>query len=352
VSSYSTSFVDLAKRALEMCAVQEGETVAVLTQGDERHDYARTFMDAAGRLGAISYQVVLPEASSSLGGEHGAWTVGATPLARNRPVIDALKQADLLIDTMFLLFSKEQLEIQNAGARMLLCMEPIEHLVQLFPSRNLRERVEFGGELLGKASELRFTNKSGTDVSYRLGVYPVITEYGYTDEPGRWDHWPSGFLFSGGSDEGVNGTVVIAPGDIIYPFKTYVQTPIHLTIESGRIVDIRGDLDADILRDYMASFDDQKAYGIAHIGWGLNEKARWSYLATDRRGLGMHGRSFYGNVLFSTGPNGELGGPNETLCHVDVPMRNCTLYLDDRPIVVAGDIVVDELKADDIPARV
>ena len=28
-----------------------------------------------------------------------------------------------------------------------------------------------------------------------------------------------------------------------------------------------------------------------------------------------------GNVLFSTGPNGELGGPNDTLCHVDVPMR-------------------------------
>ena len=58
------------------------------------------------------------------------------------------------------------------------------------------------------------------------------------------------------------------------------------------------------------------------------------------------GRSFYGNVLFSTGPNGELGGTNTTLCHVDVPMRNCTLYLDERPIVVDGDIVVDELKAE------
>jgi 2,5-dihydroxypyridine 5,6-dioxygenase len=82
------------------------------------------------------------------------------------------------------------------------------------------------------------------------------------------------------------------------------------------------------------------------------ETAQWSILATDRRGMGMHGRSFYGNVLFSTGPNGELGGPNETLCHVDVPMRNCTLYLDDEPIVVDGDIVVDSLKADDLPARV
>ena len=95
----------------------------------------------------------------------------------------------------------------------------------------------------------------------------------------------------------------------------------------------------------MASFNDERAYGIAHIGWGMLETAKWGILATDRRGMGMHGRSFYGNVLFSTGPNGELGGTNDTLCHVDVPMRNCSLYLDDEPIVVDGDIVVEEMKA-------
>ena len=61
MSSYSTSFVDLAQAALELCCVKEGETVTVLTQGDARQDYARTFMDAASRLGAISYNVTLPE---------------------------------------------------------------------------------------------------------------------------------------------------------------------------------------------------------------------------------------------------------------------------------------------------
>ena len=59
----------------------------------------------------------------------------------------------------------------------------------------------------------------------------MITQYGYTDTPGRWDHWPSGFLFTGGRDDGVNGKVVIAPGDIVFPFKSYVQSPIELTIE-------------------------------------------------------------------------------------------------------------------------
>lgn len=345
MSSYSSSFVDLAKSALEMCGVKEGETVAVLTQGQERQDYARTFMDAAGRLGAVSYQVVLPEASSTLSGEHGAWTVGETPLARNRPVIDALKHADLLIDTIFLLFSKEQLEIQAADTRILLCIEPIDLLERLFPLPEIRERVEVGEELLSTAKSLRFTNEAGTDVTYRLGVYPVVTQYGYTDTPGRWDHWPSGFVFTGGADDGVDGKVVIAPGDILLPHKNYVQSPIELTIEQGRIVDIRGGVDADLLRDYMEAFDDERAYGIAHIGWGLDHRARWSGFSTDSRGMGMEPRSFYGNVLFSTGPNGELGGTNDTACHVDVPMRNCSLYLDDEPIVQGGDIVHEGMKA-------
>lgn len=342
------TFVELCRAELELCGVDEGSTVAVLSQGNQRAAYVEAFLAAAEHLGAIAFNVGLPQANTSLDGDVGAWEVGDTPLKGNQPAIDALKGVDLVVDTVFLLFSREQLEIQEAGVKVLLCVEPLEHLRQMFPTRRLRERVEAGGRLLEDASMLRFTNDAGTDVTYRLGAYPTITQYGYTDTPGRWDHWPSGFLFTGGADDGVDGRVVIAPGDIIFPFKSYVQTPIALTIEQGRIVDIAGALDADLLRDYVASFHDEKAYGIAHVGWGMLETAQWSILATDRRGMGMHGRSFYGNVLFSTGPNQELGGANDTLCHVDVPMRGCSLYLDEEPVVVQGDLVVDELKADGV----
>ena len=338
------TFLDLCRAELELCGVEEGTTVAVLSQGHMRLDYVDTFMRAAESLGATTYNVRLAQESHSLDGDVGTWEVGETPLGENRPAIEALKSADLVVDTMFLLFSKEQLEIQAAGTRVLLCIEPVEHLREMFPTPGLRERVEHGEQLLSTASQLRFTNEYGTDVVYDLGAYPVITQYGYTDTPGRWDHWPSGFLFTGGRDDGVNGKVVLAPGDIILPFKEYIRTPIELVIENGRIEQISGEIDADLLRDYMASFNDPKAYGIAHIGWGMLETARWNALATDKRGIAMHPRSFYGNVLFSTGPNQELGGKNDTLCHVDIPMRNCSLFLDDRPIVVDGDVVVDEMK--------
>lgn len=339
-----SSFVELCRAELELCEIRAGSTVAVLSQGDQRTEHVAAFLAAAELLGASAFHLRLNSQSDTLDGDVGAWTVGATPLTGNRPAIEALKGVDLVIDTIFLLFSKEQMEIQEAGVRVLLCIEPIEHLREMFPTKQLRERVEAGAELLSAASSLRVTSPHGTDVVYDLGVYPVITQYGYTDAPGRWDHWPSGFLFTGARDDGVNGTVVIAPGDIVFPFKTYVQTPIELTISHGRIERIAGGLDADLLREYMAGFSDERAYGISHIGWGMLETARWGVLAYDRRGMGMHGRSFYGNVLFSTGPNQELGGPNDTLCHVDVPMRGCSLSLDGRAIVADGDIVIDELK--------
>ena len=144
----------------------------------------------------------------------------------------------------------------------------------------------------------------------------------------------------------MDGTVVVDRGDIIItPFKKYVEDAIHVTIEQGLIHDIRGGFDAELLRDYIAGFNDPKARGIAHIGWGCNEKARWSGLQNDRRSIGMESRCFYGNVLFSTGPNQELGGSNDTQCHIDIPMRGCNLYLDDEPVLIDGEFVIDDLKA-------
>ena len=59
----------------------------------------------------------------------------------------------------------------------------------------------------------------------------------------------------------------------------------------------------------------------------------------------MDGRAYYGNVLFSTGPNFEFGGTNDTHCHLDLPMKNCSLWLDDEPIVRDGEIVPEEMRA-------
>lgn len=340
------NLVALFKAELELCKVGPDQTLAVLSEGDIRADYAQAFLMAGQELGAHCFHVNLPPRLASQG---FAGNMGKTAIQGNRAAIDALKSADIVIDLMFLLFSEEQIEITDSGTRMLLVLEPIEVLSRMFPDQDLRKRVEFGADLLKKAKEMHITSPAGTDVRYKLGSYPVITEYGFTDTPGRWDHWPSGFLFTGGNDDGVDGTVVLAPGDIICAFRRYVENPVKLTIKKGYVTDIEGSgLEAPLLRDYMSSFNDKRAYAISHIGWGLNPRADWHHMAVadPQQEIGMDALSFYGNVLFSTGPNRELGGVNDTPCHVDMPLRNCSLTLDGTEVVKDGKIIPVEMQAE------
>ncbi len=338
------SLVSLFKAELELCKVGPGQSLSVLSEAEIRADYAQAFMVAAQELGASAFHVNVPHRPVSQG---FAGNMGRTAVAGNRAVIDALKSSDIVIDLMFLLFSDEQLEITQSGTRMLLVVEPVEVLTRMFPDGELRRRVEAGERRLRTARRMRITSPAGTDVTYRLGNYPVMTEYGYTDEPGRWDHWPSGFLFTGGDDDGVDGTVVLAPGDIVCAFRRYIETPVRLNIEKGYVTEVAGDsLDAMLVRNYLASFGDRRAYAVSHIGWGLNHNADWHHMAVaDRqREIGMDALAFYGNVLFSTGPNRELGGTNDTPCHLDMPLRNCTLELDGEVIVQNGEILPEDMR--------
>lgn len=330
---------------LKLCKVHSGETVAVLSADDMLQDYARTFLLAAQQLGANVFHLNIP--NHTLANRAGVY--GKTPLAGNTAAIEALKSADMVIDLMGLLFSAEQNEIQASGTRILRVGEPVHILKKMFPTVDQRQRIEIGAAMIAGAKELRITSPAGTNLRYGLQQYPVVTQYGFTDTPGRWDHFPSAFLFTQGNDHEVDGAVVIQPGDILCAFKRYVRSPVRLTVKEGFVTSIDGDgLDAALLRDYMASFNDPRAYAISHIGWGMHERANWYHMLTTnqlQQERIMNALSFYGNILFSTGPNTEVGGDNDTACHIDVPMRNCSLFLDDAQIVDSGNIVVPELKA-------
>lgn len=334
--SADADLVALFREELALCKVGPGETLAVLTQGNRNGAYAEAFMDAARALGAQSFQINLPGSADPA----NVAVVGHTALAGNPAAVAALKNADIVIDLVFLLFSPEQIDIQNSGTRILSVLEDVEVMRRRFPTQALRARVECGERLLKDAKELRVTSRAGTDVTYRLGRYPTITEYGFTDQPGRWDIWPSGFLFTGAHDDGVDGKVVLDVGDVMFAFRRYVEAPVTLTIERGYVTRIDGEgKDAHELRSYMASFGDPRAYAVSHIGWGLDDKADSRAFDLPDTGIGTDVLAFCGNVLFSTGPNGELGGTNDTACHLDLPLHNCTLTLDGVEIVRDGRIV-------------
>jgi 2,5-dihydroxypyridine 5,6-dioxygenase len=341
--SENAELIKLFKNVLGLCNVREGETFAVLTEERAFEAYASAYLVAAQDLGAQAFQLNLAKRLPPPGAK-----TRTTSLSGNAAAVEVLKSADILIDLVGLLWSAEQKKIQEGGTRILMCREPVDIITRMFPTKELRRRVEAAETRLKQAKELRITSKAGTDVTYRLGRYPVLTQYGYTDQPGRWDNLPGGFLYTGAHDDGVNGTVVINAGDMLFPFKRYMSNPIHLSIEGGRVVRIDGDnVDAEMLRTYMRRWNDPRAYAVSHIGWGMDEKAQWDFLGTSPlagQSTGADGRAFYGNVLFSTGPNSELGGANDTGCHLDIPLRGCDLSLDGEVIVEGGELVPPEMR--------
>lgn len=338
---------DLFRKELALCKVGSGQTIGILSEDSVRRDYAVAFSAAADDLGADTLHVNIRKRPGSFFGPGNS-------LRGQRAAIQALKNTDMVIDLIGLLWSKEQEEItKDGGPRMLLVLEPMEVLTRLLSSPDSRRRVEAAHKLIAGSRELWITSAAGTDVTYKIGRLKTVSQYGYTDEPGRWDAWAGSFVWTGGDEDGVDGKVVIDSGDLLLdPILRYVSEPIVLTVKKGYITEIAGGgAEGALMRDFMAGFRDPKAYAVSHIGWGLDENAQWTFLATNpaaRDSLGVDNRSYYGNVLFSTGPNTELGGTNDTLCHLDIPLKNCSLFLDGRQILKDGDILPDEMR---VPGR-
>jgi 2,5-dihydroxypyridine 5,6-dioxygenase len=330
------------KTVLQLCNLRQGEFVTLLASDDSHRQTLAAAHLAATELGGIVSTLTLPAMNGerSMSRDKTAF-VGRTALAGNAPAMACLKNSNLVIDLMLLLFSPEQGEILAAGTRMLLAVEPPEVLVRLLPTLDDKRRVLAAARRLGSARTMRVTSEAGTRLDCALGAYPLLTEYGFAEEPGRWDHWPSGFLATWPNERSANGTIVIDTGDIIIPFKSYVQSPIVLTVREGYVTGIEGGFDAEYLREYMASFRDPEVYAISHIGWGLQPRASWTALGLfDREAtLAMDARAFAGNFLFSTGPNTEAGGSRDTPCHIDIPLRRCSVFLDDDPMVLDGVVI-------------
>lgn len=330
------------KQVLTLSQLKPGQTVTILTGAATHPQTLSTALIATQDMGAVVNRLDLPPVNGEKALSRDALAyLGTTPLTGNRAAIAALKASDLVLDLMTLLFSPEQHDILKGGTKILLAVEPPEVLVRMVPTEADRARVEAANARLARAHEMHVVSAAGTDLRCPLGEFPAISEYGFVDQPGRWDHWPSGFVLTWPNEGGARGRIVLDRGDILLPQKSYVTDRIELTVENGYATRIEGGVDADLLREYMASFQDPEAYAISHIGWGLQPRASWTTLGLyDREAsIGMDARAYEGNFLFSLGPNNEAGGNRTTTCHIDIPLRRCTVRLDGEDVVREGKVL-------------
>jgi 2,5-dihydroxypyridine 5,6-dioxygenase len=345
------AWVDAFEAVLARCALRSGDTVAVLSESQSRPVLRQLARLAAARLGCQSFEIVVPTPFGHAGPPVRS-TGASDALQQIAPVVAALVASTLVVDCTVegLMHSPELPAILRGGARVIyVSNEHPEALARLVPGDALEPVVKEHVKRLRSARMMRVTSAAGTDLAVAMLGATCGGNWGYTSKPGTMTHWPGGLALAFPAAGSVNGTLVLAEGDVNLTFKRYIDRPVTLRVENDYITNIEGaGVDAELMRSYIAAWGDaeagsehsgRNAYAVSHVGYGLNAAARWDSMALyDKRDFnGTELRAFAGNFLYSTGAN-EVAG-RYTRGHFDLPLRNCTVELDGVKVVQQGRVV-------------
>jgi 2,5-dihydroxypyridine 5,6-dioxygenase len=345
-------WIEAFQRTLSLSAVGPDLPVAILSETQSRRLNVELAELAALRLGAKPFhlQAITPAQTSSL----PIRSTGASLALQAHPgLLAALTAVPVIVDLTVegLMHAPELGDILKSGARVLtISNEHPDALERLVPDPELAPKVKRAARLCRDASTMRVASKAGTDLDIAMSDASTVGIWGFTEKPGTLAHWPGGLVVSFPKAGSVNGRLVLDAGDINLTFKRYLTAPVVLMIEDDYVTAIEGTgADAEMMQRYFEAFGEKEAYAVSHVGFGLNEAARYEALAFyDQRDTnGTELRAFAGNFLFSTGAN-EFAG-RFTRGHFDLPVRGCTISLDGIDIVREGRVDRSRLSEDREP---
>ncbi|NPV08320.1 MAG: hypothetical protein HPY83_10225 [Anaerolineae bacterium] len=322
----SADLVARFQYVLRRCKVQERETVLIFTDPRFPHPhYPPAAFAAARSLGADTYIL------TSQGDQRFD-----DPLVRA-----AWSHADMVLGMSTVprgigswMYTDTHSESLASGARVLMVQEPLEVLIRMMPAEAIRRRGLAGAQRLQEAREIHIVSAAGSDYVLRKDGRKGAYQCGLADEPGRWDHWPSGLVCCAPLEDSAEGIYVIEPGDVLLGLWRHARSRVVLKLEKGRIVEISGGMDAALLQAHLERAGDEGAFRLSHAGWGTDPRADWTH-------VGMDSESLYGTVLVALGrntfeapaPHCGLGGQNQSEVHFDICCRHTDLYLDGEPII-------------------
>ncbi|MGR8921607.1 MAG: peptidase M29 [Gammaproteobacteria bacterium] len=329
-------------QVFELCKLEAGEQVAILAETQSRELNVELARLALESLGARVFEVRVPTPAQTA--PVPVRSTGASQALNGQDAaLESLKAATLVVDATVegLLHAPQLPAILGAGARVLMISD--EHpdaLERLVPEAADEQVVRRAIKACRGASRMHVSSEAGTDLEISLEDARTGGVWGWCDRPGMVSHWPGGIVVNFPRPGSVSGRLVMDVGDINLTFKRYLESRVEMTIEDDFVTEVRGDgSDAEMMRRYLAAWGDREAYGVSHVGWGLNPRARYEALSMyDQRDTnGTELRAFAGNFLYSTGANEVAGRFTEG--HFDLPLRGCTITLDDEVVVDTGCLV-------------
>jgi 2,5-dihydroxypyridine 5,6-dioxygenase len=328
------AFVEVLSR----CGVKAGDACAVVAETQSRPVLVQLASLALQQLGACSFVLTVPSPAASAVPVRS--TGASTALHGQDAAVQSLARCALVVDCTVegLQHAAELPTILAGGARVLVISNEHPEILERCLPRTEDEAVVRGAmRRLKAAKRMAVFSRAGTDLKIDLAGARIGGVWGFTSKPGTLTHWPGGLALAFPAAGTVSGMLVLDRGDVNLTFKRYLADAVRLQIEDDHVTDVIGDSpDAELMRGCFAAWGDRAAYAVSHVGWGLNQRARWDAMAfydkSDFNGTEL--RAFAGNFLYSTGAN-EVAG-RHTAGHFDLPLRSCTVELDGQAVVREG----------------
>lgn len=198
--------------------------------------------------------------------------------------------------------------------------------------QKLGEKLE---ELSKVATEMHITSPAGTDFSARIDKNPppYVPGAGAPDKPGQgYSQMLGGSSGFRAIADSINGTIVF-DGSIGPPAELGIlKSPVKLTLKDGRITAIEGGHEAKVYEHWLASFEHEMMYQIAHLSFGHHPGI------TRLTGRIVEDERVFGCMNIGIGPT-RLGAPT----HSDGIFLNASVWADDVQLEDEGTYVHPDL---------
>lgn len=262
------------------------------------------------------------------------------------PLIAACPEADAWIElnNQWLLYGTPwEKAVTNGRTRnLMLGGLSTEQLIRCIGEVDIEAQIAFQEEVVGitrRAKKVKITNVAGTSIEFQNAAHRPFANEHIADTPGG--HFLTGQIGWAPEEATINGTLVF-DGAISGGGEAdigVVKEPVLYEVEKGRIKEIRGGREADIVRRWFEKLNDPNMYLAAHVCYGFNPNAKLGYTTTEDERV-------WGSTEWGFGYQGPMysgGKPRVAASHIDGICLNCSVTCDDQPVTEDGEVVHPEL---------
>ena len=309
---------------LDQClGIRPGEQVVLLTDGGTDAEVVTRLLEAVAARDGIPLVAQMP--APHLPGAEPPGAVAAM-MAEAGAIIE--------LTSLFIGSSRARRDATDRGARYLAMPG-----VRLGTFRaggpldvdfeQLRADADHVGRAWGAAQEFRLTSRGGTDLRGSVADRPGRVLHGIATQPGAYMAPPDIESGTAPVEGTVSGTVVV-DGDLLFMGQGPLPEPVVLHIVDGQVRGIEG-AERGRLTTMLERCQDDRMTNLAEVSVAFNP-------AGTICSVPMETESARGTAHVALGNSIAYGGVVNAVAHLDCVMRDATLELDGRAVMIEGAI--------------